>query len=233
MTDAWTDRLSEYLDGEMADGERAGLDSHIAQCEACRTTLHELRAVVQQAAALPHREPARDLWGGILDTIRTAADPTVVPFPALLPGRRRFSLSVPQLAAAGLAITAISAGSMWFALRGPSSGSGMTSPPPSLSAANGTDESAGARLVSNVEDNYEGAIRELELALATTRASLDPRTVEVIEQNLLIIDAAIAEARAALADDPSDIDLYRYLDGTLMKKIDLLRRATSLRHAQT
>jgi tetratricopeptide (TPR) repeat protein len=91
---------------------------------------------------------------------------------------------------------------------------------------------SGTQLVSSVEQNYDGAIEELEQALAGTRATLDPRTVAVIEDNLRIIDEAIADARAALAADPNDVDLYQYLDHTLMKKIDLLRKATNLR-AQT
>ena len=228
MTDAWTDRLSEYLDGELANSERLAVEAHLAECEVCRATLLELRAVVQQAAALPRIEPARELWKEI-ETAIAQADSTIVPFPGAR-ARRRFSFSVPQLAAAGIAIMAISAGSMWFAV----GGGGTDSPraAPTMSSIDAAPET-GTQLVSNVEQNYDSAIQELEAALAATRSELDPRTVAVIEQNLSIIDGAIADASAALADDPGDVDLYRYLDHTLTKKIELLRRATSLRRAQT
>ena len=56
---------------------------------------------------------------------------------------------------------------------------------------------------------------------------LDPETVRVVEENLQVIDDAIAEARAALARDPANGYLFRHLDQTLTRKVDLLRRAAS------
>jgi anti-sigma factor RsiW len=230
MMDAWTDRLSEYLDGELDGAERLAMEAHLADCETCRTSLLELQAVVQQASALPRLEPARDLWADIAAGIDASAEPTIVPFPGFA-RRRRFSFSMPQLAAAGITIVAISAGAMWYAM-GAANQAAPAVQPPVVSTVDAVPE-PGAQLVSDVEDNYDGAIAELEQALAATRDDLDPRTVAVIEENLKIIDAAITDARKALADDPNDVDLYQYLDHTLMKKIDLLRRATSLRRAQT
>ena len=44
---------------------------------------------------------------------------------------------------------------------------------------------------------------------------------------------SIADARRAIASNPDDLFLYRHLDGTLMKKVDLLRRATNAGRVQT
>jgi hypothetical protein len=60
--DPWTDRLSEYLDGELADAERAALETHLARCAACTAVLADLTALVGAARALPDRAPRRDLW---------------------------------------------------------------------------------------------------------------------------------------------------------------------------
>src|SRR5213594_2535117 len=49
MQDNWTDRLSEYLDGTLAVGERAALEAHLGDCAACAATLEELRRVVARA----------------------------------------------------------------------------------------------------------------------------------------------------------------------------------------
>ncbi|MGH7644281.1 MAG: anti-sigma factor family protein, partial [Gemmatimonadales bacterium] len=69
MTDQWTDRLSDYLDGHLATAERAALEVHLPDCAACRSTLAELRRVVMRARTLEDRPPAGDLWPGIATRI--------------------------------------------------------------------------------------------------------------------------------------------------------------------
>src|SRR5512136_2775422 len=63
--DAWTDRLSEYVDDELAADERAALDMHLQVCGDCARTVNELRGVVRRAVALESRLPAEDLWPAI------------------------------------------------------------------------------------------------------------------------------------------------------------------------
>ena len=46
MGDRWSEKLSEYLDGELLDPERVALESHLAVCNDCARTLEELRDVV-------------------------------------------------------------------------------------------------------------------------------------------------------------------------------------------
>src|SRR5207244_132734 len=97
MNDHWTDRLSEYLDGDLTAGERTALEAHLAACGVCRVTLDELRRVVARAQALDDRPPAADLWPGIAEHIG------VVSLAARRVdgrGRRRLSFTMPQLAAA-------------------------------------------------------------------------------------------------------------------------------------
>jgi hypothetical protein len=52
--------------------------------------------------------------------------------------------------------------------------------------------------------------------------------VSVVEQNLSTIDRAIAEARSALAADPSNSYLSGHLVETRRRKLDLLRRTAAL-----
>ena len=49
-----------------------------------------------------------------------------------------------------------------------------------------------------------------------------------IEQNLAVIDRAIADARRALAADPGNPYLSTYLAHTMRRKIDLLRQAATI-----
>ena len=69
---------------------------------------------------------------------------------------------------------------------------------------------------------------QLERVLAEDRGRLDSTTVRVIEQNLAVIDRAIADARRALAADPGNPYLSTYLAHTMRRKIDLLRQAATI-----
>lgn len=88
-------------------------------------------------------------------------------------------------------------------------------------------------LVSSTDDastraTYDEEITTLRAALNARRAQLDPATVKTIEQNLNVIDNAIAQSRAALAKDPKSQFLGSQLDRSLAKKTDLLRAAALL-----
>ena len=100
MSDQWTERLSEYLDGELKGSERAFLEAHLERCEDCQETLAGLRRVVMRARSLEDRPPATDLWAGVAERIGAPARP------ATAPARRRISFSLPQLLAAGIALAA-------------------------------------------------------------------------------------------------------------------------------
>jgi anti-sigma factor RsiW len=239
MHDAWTDRLSEYIDGDLAAAQTAEIEAHLGECLACRNVLVGLRELARTTALLEDREPGRDLWPGILAEMRGAALPEPAAETAAIrsPGgrrtRRRFSFSVPQLLAASIAMMAVSATAMWLAL-----GPGPEAPASIAADDRATQPQAtlgpaAAVLISSVEQEYGQAIEELERTFDAGRSRLDPRTVRVVEENLRAIDEAIAEARAALARDPANGYLYRHLDQTMTKKVDLLRRATGATLAST
>jgi anti-sigma factor RsiW len=57
----WTpDRMSDYLDGELAPGERTRVDRHVGECAKCRRAIAGLRLVVEALHLLPNPEPGRD-----------------------------------------------------------------------------------------------------------------------------------------------------------------------------
>ena len=71
-------------------------------------------------------------------------------------------------------------------------------------------------------------IAALEDLLGERRAELDAQTVEVLERNLAVIDAAIAESRAALAADPASQFLAQRFARAYTSKLTLLRGAAQL-----
>lgn len=239
MIDRWTDRLSEYLDGELSVGERRELEGHLAACRECTETLEDLRRLVEDARSMEDRSPLTDLWPGIAERIGAAGAPASSPAVVeleerrarLASGRRRFTFSLPQLAAASVALMILSGGAAWIvanttSAEGPAgvvSRAGSEAPAP---------RAAGNALVSGEAfPEYDAAIAELERLIADRRDELDPRTVTAIEDNLLIIDQAIAQAQRALAQDPSSAYLNEYLAATMRQKLDFLRNAATMARA--
>lgn len=78
------------------------------------------------------------------------------------------------------------------------------------------------------EREYQRAVDDLARVLDTRRESLAPETAATLERNLAIIDAAIAESRAALERDPNSRELTRMLSSTYDAKVQLLRQAVQL-----
>lgn len=229
MTDPWTERLSEYLDGDLPVDDRRALEAHLAGCPTCRAILDELRGVVAVAGELEDRPPERDLWAGI--AARIGAEPTGRPRMLDLDAARRarvpkrFLVGWPQLAAAAVALIAVSAGAGWFV-----SGRMGTRSVTMVDAAAPTL----VRPAANVaQPAYDQAIRELTAALEAGRDRLDTATVRVLEQSLQRIDAAIAQARRAVAADPASAYLHTHLADTMRRKLDLLRRAAALASAES
>lgn len=235
MNTHWTERLSEYLDGELAPSERALCDAHLAQCAACRATLDELQMVV--AAAKTDRDvmPVNDLWPGVLERI-TGANVVQFAVPSIAPARRRrqISFTMPQLALAASLLIAVSAGVAYIAAgralnRPDTAAAGET---PIQAVAEPTLPPSGDIVPANFADaQFDRAVSDLERVLVEQRDELDPRTVMVIERNLAAIDEAIRQARAALSADPGNMFLNSHLADARRRKLDLLRQAASLNSA--
>lgn len=230
LHDTFTDRLSDYIDGELDAREHAEVERHLGHCAACRVVLNELRAVAARAASLGDRAPQNDLWAGVAARIgaergRVARfEPRVV---------RRFSFTLPQLAAAGIALMVLSGGMVWLAKTGD-----PRADFPEISARDtgATDQNAGtpepgraAIAPVRLDDSqFAGAVEDLQRTLDAGRSRLDPETIRILEQNLATIDAAIDQSRLALQKDPANAFLNHHLAAAQQRKLALLRRATAL-----
>ena len=219
MNDQWTNRLSEYVDGELDSSERAALEAHLATCGQCYATLGELRQVVTRAKSLEDSPPTTDLWTGIAREIRREQTPAR----RVRLVRRRFSLTVGQLLAASIALVLLSGGSAWLALR-----QGPTDTPEPIAVT----RPAGTR-VASWTGSTDIAVGELEAALTQNEKRLDSTTVRIVRKNLAIINRAIAEARIALRNDPGNAYLNLHLADTMRRKVELLRRVNDMAAARS
>ena len=225
--DPWTDRLSEYVDGELQEWERHALESHLESCADCSLAVSDLRRVVRRARTLKNPPPATDLWPGIAARIGagTAKAHDVVDLSAQRRVRRRWAFSLPQLAAAGIALMTVSGGTVWF-LSGSARQSVALAPVPSSPPIGTPAVSVSMR--PNASQSYAAAVADLERVLAEGRGKLDSTTVKIIEKNLAAIDRAIAEAQRALDADSGNLYLNTHLAETMRRKLDLLRQAAAL-----
>ena len=215
MNDRWMERLSEYLDGELSATDRAALETHLETCDDCSAVLSDLRGVVDRARMAEDYTPRRDLWPGIARRIGAtpAASPRI---------GRRWSFSLPQLAAAAIVLMTLSGSAVWLLQSSAQLPGGpvATMATPVVTPAINASTSASA--------SYAAAVADLERVLASGRGQLDTTTVRVIEQNLAAIDQAIAQAQRALLADPANLYLNTHLAETMRRKLDLLRQAATL-----
>jgi hypothetical protein len=227
MSDQWTDRLSEYLDDELAPDERVALEIHLRHCTACGAVLADLKRIVARARGLEERLPDHDLWPGIAARIGVGSGEVPAIDLGAARARRRWSFSLPQLIAAGLALTTLSGGTAW--LLHPAGTTAMAERQPATTipvvSVGTSDASVRARVAGQ---SYAAAVSDLERVLEQNRGRLDTSTVRVIERNLATIDSAIAQAQRALAADSSNVYLNSHLAETRQRKLELLRQAAAL-----
>ena len=191
----------------------------------------ELEAIARSAAQLPALSPSRDLWSDIEARIQaqvvalptsiahtdTAPELPAAPveaLPARLPWR--------QLAIAASLLIAATAGITYSLVK--------QNAAPEVASANDSAsvearlpavpvQSVSAQTAEQTFDREIGAMRNI---IEQRRGDLDSATVAVLQKNLKVIDAAIAESKAALAKDPASAFLMDRLTHAYDTKLQLL-----------
>ena len=209
------ERLSELIDGDLPLEHARELERHVAACETCQAGVEGLRVLLKRAAALPTSIDSPDVWLDVRGRLAGRARPAGSLWGTGLAqhwGAR---------AAAALLLVAASSATTVLVLR---------SWPRQPATVSATHEARAPRtpVVLAVERSYSEAIDELSLTLRAGRDSLSPGTLATLERALGVIDAAIAEARAALEADPSNGALLDVLSANYEHKVQLLRRVSEL-----
>jgi len=249
----FAEKLADYLESDASEAARAAIEAHARRCADCGALLADLRELRVNAGALAPLVPKRDLWAGIAARIET---PVVEISPsgrldshtAQREWRtRRIRQRVwTGLAAAGLVaatatvthqITKRSVAPTVKVAAAPKldtptvASNAPTANTPDSSPNAGNPAPSPTTLASNKltpEQTYDAEITRLRAVVAQRRATLDTATINIIEHNLTIIDAAIAQCRQALIKDPASRYLMQSLNDALDTKIQLLRTAASL-----
>jgi anti-sigma factor RsiW len=197
------ERIDDYVDGTLSEGEFQELDLHLATCAVCRAAEQRLRRLLAQAAALPRETaPARDLWPQIAQRL---ASPVF--------GRRWIGLAAAAVFAVSTATFLLFRSGPAPALRPAAIPAAAPAEPPALAAA---------------EEDYARASAALLATLQQRRASLPAGTIADLEKNMQVIDHSLGEVREALRRDPGNPRLTHMLASTHQRKLDVLQRVVKL-----
>ena len=232
------DALGDWIDGRLDADAREAVARHCATCTACAGRAAALRRVVDAARRAPAvlLPPDPDaLERAITAAIRArSARPTlhvashtesrVPPKRAMATVWRSAALRI----AAVLALMAMTAAITARLVR--------RAPPPDVAvthAPHAAREETPAPVrpaadVAALRVETDRTLAVLRAAAATGDRVLAAETLRALERSLATIDAAIAEADAALARDPGNAALAELLSRTYARKRELVRRGASL-----
>ena len=186
----------------------------------------ELRAIARAAAELPELEPSRDLWSGI--AVRIEAPVVALPTSVTDGAPQRGSLPWRRLAVAASLLVVTTAGITYTIMRR-NTAAELAANNDSLSVV-APMQRAPVEPVSTLtaEQTFDREIAALRTIVDERRKELDPATAAVLDKNLKVIDAAIAESKAALAKDPASAFLMEMLTHAYDSKLQLMRGVANI-----
>jgi anti-sigma factor RsiW len=217
-------RLSAFVDGELTPDERRLFVRHFDGCARCRLLARDLERLRAAARELGPIDPPAHVWLEVAGQIHLGAPKYTAPLPVVAAKRPplRQYLSV----AAALIVLA---GGIWMADRF----GGTPEPGPSTEPAQ-TADLAAASVDSITADlaaaltHYDSAMTQLQQLASSGESALDPQVATAIQENLTIIDQAIAASRTALEQDPQSEPARATLVDALRQKMLMLQTTVEL-----
>lgn len=196
----------------------------------------KLRDLMNELAALPtSMEPPADAWAEIRARIEASGNPDRVDADGDIASHSKRPARIafwqrPVFPAAALLLVAGSSALTTVALNRRAT----SSAPRGAQTANAsvaTDNNNGPASLAQftvVESDYLRAVNDLSATLESEQGSLSPETIAKLRASIKLIDAAILEARNALAADPANKTLIQMLANSYEQKVDLLKRTTEM-----
>ena len=107
----------------------------------------------------------------------------------------------------------------------------IASPSRPVAAAPAPPQQSGVATLAEftaIENDYIATANILSATIESGKTELSPETIAKLKESLRVIDAAIVEARRALAEDPANRTLIEMLSTSYSQKVDLLRRSSAM-----
>jgi hypothetical protein len=216
----YIERIQDAVDGTLGSIRLADLDMHLAQCEDCRALRTDLERIRDAAGSLPVMTAPDGAWLQIAGRLRQEGRLQ----DAAPPARSRAAYGRWLAVAAALILVVGTA--LVLIKRMPNT------PAPVQQTAGNAAPAKSVETVQNEVDaaqqQFEGAIADLEKVAKANQTALDPSTSATIDKNLGIIDQAIAENRAAVKAEPASVAARATLFEALRQKVSLLQDTISL-----
>ena len=207
------DAYRQHHFGEMAD---ADFHKHVQTCPACQAIVQHDRLLMATASQLDEKIDAPLLWAKIENRLRaeqqrTARRADVSNF------FRRHQHALLRIAAL-LVVTVAAAGSLFLLEKTPASEQRILT-------ASALDK------IEKKEREYENAINELEKLVAPKFTKMDVDLMLLYRDRLETIDAQIVRCKEALAANPGNAHIRRYLLAALQDKRETLQEVNAHRSA--
>jgi anti-sigma factor RsiW len=231
-------QIQELVDGTLGAIRRAELEMHLEQCEDCRALLDDLRRIHDAAGSLEELQPPDRVWlqiagrlrqeGRLAETAPSARglSSRVSPSTWLRAGRSHVALAV---AAALVIAVGASLMLLWPRTETPRAPAQTTaSAPRSSNPTAATSVEDVENELRQAEQHYETAIARLQQIANSDQQALDPQVAATLQKNVQVIDQAIAESRAALRSEPTNVPARESLFEALRQKVTMLQNTIAL-----
>jgi hypothetical protein len=221
--------LSDFLDGTLTGEARVLLNKHLGTCARCAAACDDLRTIIARARDARDYTitppSSRALWLRISNTLEAEREDqrrTAARAAATVSTRqesfvtralhKRWTLTLPQLSAAVVALVVAVSVATVFSLQ-------------SLRPAPGTIKPTQVARQRSIND------QELELLMQRVeqrKTRWNPRMREAFERNLTVLDAAVNDSLQQLDETPHDVVSEEALDAAMRDKKQLLREFADL-----
>jgi len=220
------ERIGELVDGDLDRDVRAELDAHLATCASCAALAEDLEVVRRASRSLPALDPPERVWTAIarqlpIQTLDRSASRSreLVKVTLAIAAVLLAAVAITVLVRRGRSAESQIAGNAAPAIQAPAQ--------PGAQSADSADLKSLQSELQQAESHYENAIQKLE-TLAKDRRTLNPQDAAILQKNLLLIDSAIGESRAALRAQPANEMAQESLFEAFRSKIVLLQDTISL-----
>ncbi len=217
--------LHDALDAPLPPADAAALAAHLETCAACRDLEADLALMRDATRALDRPVVPAQAWTRLSTQlereglIAAASASAAAPSRTTWHGYAWMALAASLLAGVGTAL-------LWRASDTVTPAIPNAAVPQPAAPGNARDPRAVEAIEIELRlaaEHYEKAITALEGLAAEDRTRIDPAVAQVVERNLLLIDAAIADSRKALQGQPGSLVAQASLFDAYRQKVALLQ----------